>query len=255
MAENKKSFLLYCDLLHTVEELTNEEAGKLFKHILNYVNDKNPQTTDRIIRIAFEPIKQVLKRDLVKYEQIREKKRQAGIASAESRKQNQQVLTGVGICQQEATDSTVNVNVNDSVNVNVINKDIVEKWNTTCSPPLPKIKSLTDSRKKKIKIRLKEIGSTEKVYELFDKISKSKFLNGDNPRGWMATFDWVFENDKNWLKIMEGSYDSSGKETSGNQPKYALTYQQREEFEGRNKVRIESGHKPLTIEEYLKSQK
>ncbi len=27
MATDKKSFLLYCDLIHTVEQLTDEQAG------------------------------------------------------------------------------------------------------------------------------------------------------------------------------------------------------------------------------------
>ena len=73
MAENKKSFLLYCDLIHTVEQLTDEQAGDLFKHILRYVNDQEPQTDNVITRIAFEPIKQSLKRDLQKYEDIRKR--------------------------------------------------------------------------------------------------------------------------------------------------------------------------------------
>ena len=48
MADNKKSFLLYCDLLHTVKKLNDEQAGKLFKHVLEYVNDLNPETEDII---------------------------------------------------------------------------------------------------------------------------------------------------------------------------------------------------------------
>lgn len=73
MANDKKSFLLYCDLIHTVEQLTDEQAGDLFKHILRYVNDQQPQTENVITRIAFEPIKQSLKRDLQKYEDIRKR--------------------------------------------------------------------------------------------------------------------------------------------------------------------------------------
>ena len=73
MATDKKSFLLYCDLIHTVEQLTDEQAGDLLKHILRYVNDKEPQTDNVITRIAFEPIKQSLKRDLQKYEDIRKR--------------------------------------------------------------------------------------------------------------------------------------------------------------------------------------
>ncbi len=73
MAQDKKSFLLYCDLIHVVEQLTDEQAGNLLKHILQYVNDKNPVTDNVITKIAFEPIKQQLKRDLVKYEDIRKR--------------------------------------------------------------------------------------------------------------------------------------------------------------------------------------
>jgi len=71
MATDKKSFLLYCDLIHTVLKMPNDKAGELFKHILQYVNDENPITDDLIIQLTFEPIKQSLKRDLQKYENIR----------------------------------------------------------------------------------------------------------------------------------------------------------------------------------------
>lgn len=73
MAENKKSFLLYCDIIHTIQQLTDEQAGNLFKHILQYVNDQNPSTDNVITNIAFEPIKQQLKRDLMKYDSIRKR--------------------------------------------------------------------------------------------------------------------------------------------------------------------------------------
>lgn len=124
MADNKKSFLLYCDLIHTVEKMPDDKAGQLFKHILEYVNDKNPITEDLIIQLTFEPIKQQLKRDLVKYDQIREKRSKAGLASADKR---QHVLTHVESVQQEPTNPTVNdnvtVNVIDSVKDNVSDKE------------------------------------------------------------------------------------------------------------------------------------
>jgi hypothetical protein len=76
MAKDKKGFILYCDVIHTVEKLTDEQAGKLFKHILKYVNDQEPIPEDIITEIAFEPIKQSLKRDLQKYEGIRLKNKE-----------------------------------------------------------------------------------------------------------------------------------------------------------------------------------
>lgn len=124
MAENKRSFLLYADVYFTVKKLNDEQAGQLFKLILAYVNDENPHTEDILLDVAFEPIKQALKRDLRKYEQIREKRSLAGKASADKR---QQVLTSVEHDEHVLTHSTVNVN--DSVNVNDINISFDVFWN------------------------------------------------------------------------------------------------------------------------------
>lgn len=79
MAEGKKSVLLYCDIIHTVDGLTDEEAGKLFKHYLRYINDLNPEPPDRLTQLVFEPIKQNLKRDLVKWREFTEKQRLNGL--------------------------------------------------------------------------------------------------------------------------------------------------------------------------------
>jgi len=128
MAVNKKSFLLYVDLIHTVEKLPDDYAGKLFKHLLQYVNDMNPETDDIVINVAFEPIKQSLKRDLVRWDETREKRSRAGKMSAEKRNKNEhnehmlthvefveQKQTSVNTPQQAPTNSTDNVNVNVSV--------------------------------------------------------------------------------------------------------------------------------------------
>lgn len=70
MAEDKKSFVGYSDWISTFDMLSNEEAGKLIKHLLAYVNDKNPEDLeDRVLKVAFEPIKNQLKRDLNKSNQ------------------------------------------------------------------------------------------------------------------------------------------------------------------------------------------
>ena len=45
MAKDKKSFILYCDYLHTFSKLPDEFAGKLIKHVLEYVNDKYDDVT------------------------------------------------------------------------------------------------------------------------------------------------------------------------------------------------------------------
>jgi hypothetical protein len=121
MADNKKSFILYCDLIHTIEKLPDEKAGQLFKHILKYVNDKNPIIeNDLILELVFEPIKLQLKRDLVKFEEVRVKRSEAGKKSAELKaQQNSTNSTSVESVKHPSTNSTDNVNVNDNVNDNV----------------------------------------------------------------------------------------------------------------------------------------
>lgn len=80
MAKDKKSFILYCDIIHTVRLLSEKQKSELFMLILAYVNDENPNNPDDpIVKIAFEPIKQTLKRDLLKYEAIRERNRINGL--------------------------------------------------------------------------------------------------------------------------------------------------------------------------------
>ena len=122
MAENKKSFVLYTDTQGLINQLPDDIAGRLFKHIYAYVNDENPITDELLLNIAFEPIKMQLKRDLVKYDKKREQWSEAGKKSAEQRaliKSNELQRTST-VVDSVATVSTVNDNVN--VNVNVINK-------------------------------------------------------------------------------------------------------------------------------------
>lgn len=76
MAEGKNKIIVYRDWLSTFEALSDEEAGQLIKHLFRYVNDLNPEAPNRIVSIAFEPIKQALKRDLRSYERICEKNKE-----------------------------------------------------------------------------------------------------------------------------------------------------------------------------------
>jgi len=123
MAENKKSFVLYSDLKHVLQKLPDETAGKLFKLILAYVNDENPVVDDLLLDVLFEPIKQQFKRDLVKWESMREKRSQAGTISANKRKQNVTQSTHVEFVEQIPTNSTVNGTVNVTVSDILLKKE------------------------------------------------------------------------------------------------------------------------------------
>ena len=118
MAKDKKSFVAYCDWLESFEELTDEEAGRLAKHLFRYVNDLNPEAPDKITKTCFIPIKQSLKRDLVKYEERAERARLNGAKGGRPKTQKTQSV----ISEPKKPDS-VNVSVSVNDNVSVSSKD------------------------------------------------------------------------------------------------------------------------------------
>ena len=115
MAENKKGFVLYADQISLFENLNDDEAGRLIIHIFKYVNDLNPEPPDRITQIAFEPIKQQLKRDLKKWEKRADKSRENGRLGGRPIKPKETQETQQVISEPK---KPVNVNVNGTVNVN-----------------------------------------------------------------------------------------------------------------------------------------
>jgi hypothetical protein len=115
MAEGKKSVLLYCDLIHTVEKMDDETAGKFFKHYLRYINDLNPVAENIIIDLTFEPVKQNLKRDLFKWESRADKSRNNGKLGGRPKKEETQKTQQV--ISEPKKPVKVTVNVNDNVNV------------------------------------------------------------------------------------------------------------------------------------------
>lgn len=78
MAEDKQSFIAYTDWKEIFDNLPDEIAGKLIKHVFAYVNDENPKSDDFIINAVFSPIKASLKRDLKKWEKSVKEKQDAG---------------------------------------------------------------------------------------------------------------------------------------------------------------------------------
>ena len=174
MAENKTSFLLSCDLIHTVKKMPKADAGELFVHILEYVNDLNPETSNMVVDLVFEPIKQRLKRDLIKYEGIKAKNKENVLKRWN--KSNTTVYDRI----PTDTKHTVNDNDNDSDNDNDIDKEkkIINniedrklKFSSTLNPFLEKYgKDLlndfyrywTEPNKSKTKFRQE----TEKFWDL-----------------------------------------------------------------------------------------
>ena len=164
MAENKKSFVLYCDLIHNIDHLTNEEKGILLQHLLEYVNDLDPVLEDRLVLTAWKPIERQLKRDLQKFNEVKVKRSDAGKESARLRalkraKNNPTNPTSVKSVQHTSTNPTVNDNEN--VNDNDINNN---------TPASPKAKGI-DFDSLLMFLNLK----TGKNFRIINKTTRQKF--------------------------------------------------------------------------------
>lgn len=82
-------------------------------------------------------------------------------------------------------------------------KQIVDLFHSICIS-FPKIRSISDARRKAINARLKTY-SLEDFKTVFENAENSSFLKGSNDRNWSANFDWLIA-DKNMAKVLEGNY-------------------------------------------------
>ena len=86
-------------------------------------------------------------------------------------------------------------------------QSVVDLYHSICIS-YPRIRSLSDARKKVIKARLKSY-NLEDFRTLFENAEASSFLKGSEG-GWKASFDWLIK-EANMLKVLEGNYTDKPK--------------------------------------------
>jgi uncharacterized phage protein (TIGR02220 family) len=174
MAKDKKSFILYVDQKDLFNKLPDEIAGKLIKHIYSYVSDENPESEDLIVNIAFEPIKQQLKRDLKLFEEKRIKRSEAGLAGANKR------------WQEMANDSkrinsiakmAVNDNVNDNDIYNIDYQALLDFVNKTFGR---NFQVVSDKVKRSYKARLKDGYKKEDIFQAIKNCKDNSYHKENN---------------------------------------------------------------------------
>ncbi len=87
-------------------------------------------------------------------------------------------------------------------------QEIVEAWNLICAAEgLPEVTKLSPNRRDKIMKRLRAYPEEQFWEDVMNKIRFSDFLSGrEQGSSWNATFDWLFSNDQNPLKVFEDNY-------------------------------------------------
>ncbi len=219
MAQDKKSFVLYSDSQGLVNQLPDEIAGRLLKHIYAYVNDENPISDELLLNIAFEPIKMQLKRDLLKWEGSKESKSINGkmgnlkrynldiyndvlsnkitLEQAENLAKSRKVSQGDSPLSPPIAKLAVNDNVN--VNVNVINKDnnLSVNWDALLlqfnSITGKKMRVVCPKTKKQVTARLKEGYTKQDLVNAITNCFNDDF-HKDNPH--FLTLEFISRSEK-----------------------------------------------------------
>ena len=129
MAKGKKTFIFYSDWINMIREMENEDAGELLKHILSYVNDENPDTNNKFVKMAFGHMKPLIKKDLIQWEKQILKYSEMGKESARKRKEQHNSTYVEPKSTYVEPMNTVNDNVN-VINTNSIylEKEFLEDW-------------------------------------------------------------------------------------------------------------------------------
>lgn len=85
-------------------------------------------------------------------------------------------------------------------------EDVVEAWNDLADARgLARIARITENRRRQIKARIREY-QPEDWSTALAAIYNSKFLCGENDRGWKADFDFLLQP-KSFVKLIEGAYN------------------------------------------------
>lgn len=152
---NQKSFVLYLDLLGSLDQLSDAQAGKLFKAIKAYHMSVSEGATqdckaefddlmnDFVTRLAFHPFRAAFERDAEKYQGIVTRNRRNGMKGGRKKDNPEETQTNpenpvgsLGFSENpDEPKQTHNDNVNDNVNEN--DNNLVPPDGGTCQAQQP----------------------------------------------------------------------------------------------------------------------
>lgn len=220
------SFIFYKSYYDAISCLAREQQLNIYNAICSYSLYGDEPELSETEKAIFTLIKPTLDANF--------KRREDGKKGGRPKKKSEEKTSGfekqkpVVMEMSENKKPNVNVNVNANVNANEnVNADEEGKENTgkPYSSPgsepnvetvvglyheicksYPKIKAVSEARRKAVRARLRTYSLGE-FRTVFSKAEESDFLKGKNERNWFATFDWIIK-DSNFAKILDGNYDN-----------------------------------------------
>ena len=184
----RDSFVLYTRLYELVKDLSLEQKGILFDAIHYFAKGMYYPISDAATEMAFRFYRNQMEMDFEKWEQVRQKRIEAGKQGGRPRKDENQTkakkANGFSENQTKAKKG-VNVNVNDNVNVNVNDNENVSIEATTL--PIRTREKFTKPTIEEITLYVAEKGYTFNPQAFFDYYEANGWRVGKNPmKKWKA---------------------------------------------------------------------
>jgi hypothetical protein len=240
------SFILYTSYYALIEGLTDEQLGQLTRAIFLYARDGETISLEPVVRMAFGFIVDDMKRNKAKYEEKVERWRANGKKGGRPRKNQEDKQKPIGLDKNQEVFSKTLYD-NDNVYVNDVSKEtdnkpfkegiqsasvkpeapgggngsksqkidyaaVKEYWNRKhdeTKSAMPPITLMTENRKVMVKARVRQCkGDVKTLYRVIDIAMASDFMNGNNKHGWLGKFDWIFGNEQNFAKVLEGNFNN-----------------------------------------------
>lgn len=138
----------------------------------------------------------------------REKASKGGSSMVQTKKEPKGNSSSSVFSLQSSTSSSKEKRKEKSSTANAV-QGIVNLYNKHC-PSLPKVQRISQTRKQKVRARLREFPEDEPWVELFKRVEASDFLTGRNGEWTSCGFDWLLK-EANIIKVLEGNYDNKGR--------------------------------------------
>lgn len=220
----------YTEEMLSDELLIDEETVKTALKTLEKMDMISIDNDDFIYITGWEEYQNVEKMDKAK-QQSRERK-----ARYDAKKRTCSVTSNANVTLGNASSNvTSNVTSNaqvtqsnateeeEEIDIDIKKKDkkesadygaVVQMYNTLCKS-FPSVRTLSESRKKAIRARLR-VYSMADFETVFKKAEASNFLKGANNKNWSATFDWLIK-DANMAKVLDCNYDNDRQPNNNSQ--------------------------------------
>jgi len=200
----KKGFILYKDSYDTIKKLNIEQKAELLDAIFDYNILGETKDLSLATDLVFSFMKRQFDTANEKYQNICKRNAKNGLKGGRPVTQDNPD-NPVGFLVTQDNPKKPIIDNREKIIDNTYS--YMTKWNNKI--PQSKIKTLSKTRKAKIATRISGDSDFPTNFELcLDKIAESDFLLGKVTK-WKVTFDWLIENDTNYIKILEDNYQNN----------------------------------------------